>query len=329
MRKLFSLLILCFIPCAYLNCFEKVVIWGHKLHSHTHSYIHNGFYKAFVYLGYPTYWFDDADDTSQFDFSDSLFITEGQVDKKIPLRSDCTYLLHNCDSPKYQALDHANRFYLQVYTDDVLKYKNNIKLEPFIYCNKEQHTIYMPWATDLLPEEIEANKQDLSTCVDSKMVYWIGTIGSGKFGNIDELEPFIDACKSNGVKFIWKAPGQVSPMDSVKLIRDSYLAPAIVGSWQKSVGYIPCRIFKNISYGKMGLTNSRHVYELFEGKIVYNPDTYQLFYDGKERLKTLKIRELHDLMDFVKKKHTYVRRIRTILSFMKSTRQPNQKTLGT
>lgn len=325
MKKLFSLLIVCFIPYVSLHSFEKVVIWGHKLHSHTHSYIHHGFYKAFVYLGYPTYWFDNADDTSQFDFSDSLFITEGQVDEKIPLRNDCTYILHNCDSPKYKSLDPANRFYLQVYTDDVLKYKHLIKLEPFIYCDRKQRCLYMPWATDLLPEEIEANKQNLSQCVDSKLVYWIGTIGGGQFGNIEELQPFKDACQNNDVKFIAKPPRYVSLTDSVELIRNSYLAPAIVGSWQKSVGYIPCRIFKNISYGKMGLTNSRHVYELFEGKIVYNPDTYKLFYDGKERLKTLTIQELHELMDFVKTKHTYVNRIRTILSFIQSTRSSEVK----
>src|SRR5690348_13238916 len=30
----------------HLQGFEKVIIWGHKLHSHTHSYIHNGFYHA-------------------------------------------------------------------------------------------------------------------------------------------------------------------------------------------------------------------------------------------------------------------------------------------
>ena len=27
--------------------FDKIIIWGHKLHTHTHSYIHYGFYKAF------------------------------------------------------------------------------------------------------------------------------------------------------------------------------------------------------------------------------------------------------------------------------------------
>ena len=26
---------------------NKIIIWGHPLHSHTHSYIHNGFFIAF------------------------------------------------------------------------------------------------------------------------------------------------------------------------------------------------------------------------------------------------------------------------------------------
>ena len=33
------------------NSIKQVVIWGHKLHTHTHSYIHYGFYKAFNKLG--------------------------------------------------------------------------------------------------------------------------------------------------------------------------------------------------------------------------------------------------------------------------------------
>ena len=40
---------------------KKVVIWGHKLYSHTHSFIHSGFFKAFKHLGYDTYWFDNND----------------------------------------------------------------------------------------------------------------------------------------------------------------------------------------------------------------------------------------------------------------------------
>ena len=39
--------------------YSKVIIWGHPLHSHTHSYIHEAYYRAFKYLGYDVYWFHD------------------------------------------------------------------------------------------------------------------------------------------------------------------------------------------------------------------------------------------------------------------------------
>ena len=41
--------------------YNKVVIWGHPLYSHTHSYVHEAYNKAFKHLGYDTYWFHDGD----------------------------------------------------------------------------------------------------------------------------------------------------------------------------------------------------------------------------------------------------------------------------
>ncbi len=66
----------------------------------------------------------------------------------------------------------------------------------------------------------------------------------------------------------------------------------------------------------MGVTNSRHVFELFENKIVYNPDTYQLFYDAKNKAETMTIDEQFELMDLVKTKHTYLNRVETLLNFL-------------
>ena len=51
---------------------KKVIVWGHPLHSHTHSYIHNAFYTAFKELGYETHWFHDNMNTDHVDFSNSL-----------------------------------------------------------------------------------------------------------------------------------------------------------------------------------------------------------------------------------------------------------------
>ena len=93
------------------------------------------------------------------------------------------------------------------------------------------------------------------------------------------------------------------------------MAPALQGSWQCKQGYIPCRIFKNISYGALGMTNSKTVYELFEGKIIYNESAHQLFYDAQERLKTWTLEDQFALMDLVRDKHTYLNRIESLFSF--------------
>lgn len=309
---------LCFFTTLTAIEFDQVVLWGHKLHTHTHSYIHNGFSIAFQYLGYPVLWLDDQDEVSDIDFARTLFITEGQVDKNIPLRDDCYYILHNCYSPKYDLLfltNHAMR--MQVYTDPILTYPGIKKLAECIYADFEENTLYMPWATDLLPEEIEVNKNNLKLPLLSRKIYWVGTIGGGLYGNNKELNLFKKACEKSGIEFIHNDPWAhgVSIEQNIEWIQNSYIAPAIVGSWQSKMGYIPCRIFKNISYGHLGVTNSYRVWKLFNQKIVYNKNTYLLFYEATRKLHSVTLAEVKELMDFVKDHHTYINRIDSLLKF--------------
>lgn len=302
--------------------FNKVVIWGHKLntrvHLHTHSYIHEAFYRAFKSMDYETYWFDDQDDVSKVDFRNALFITEGQVDKRIPLQKSSYYILHNCDDSKYKKLlDAKHAITLQVFTDKCLKmHKDLTKIDNFIYGSAADQFIYMPWATNLLPHEIdiieEELKRDWSTHRSNK-IYWVGTIGEGKFGNVNKINPFKDACISQNIKFI--AVANSSLQRHIKAIFASYMAPTIVGDWQEVEGYIPCRIFKNMSYGQFGVTNCKNAYELFERKIVYNANTYDLFFDAQKRLAEITLDDQLELMDIVKNKHTYINRIQTLLAF--------------
>ena len=291
--------------------FDKVVIWGHKLHSHTHSYIHQAFFRAFDRSGVAVHWFDDNDDVSGVDFNRCLFITEGQVDKKIPLVNSSFYVLHNCYDPKYKPLFEINQaMVLQVYTDDALKY-NLLKVDMCTYQDRSGKCLYQPWATDLLPDEIEANKVVMPK---EKVVWWIGTVGAGEFGNINEISPFKQACEDNGVEFKWAHNKSIE--ENIDLIKRSYLAPTIVGTWQHAKGYIPCRILKNISYAQMGLTNSPRVYEFLDKRIIHNNDTHQLYYDAEKYINNMQVSELHELMDLVKEKHTYINRINQILDFI-------------
>lgn len=288
----------------------KAIIWGHKLHSHTHSYIHNAFYRAFEYLGYETYWFDDSIDVSTFDFSDSLFITEGQVCKNMPIVKGSKYVLHNCyDELMWDKIKEENISYLklQTYTNDALGYEVE-KIEEGIYFGADM--LYMMWATDLLPNEIIMHKIS-----KTKKSWWVGTMGDGKFGNNNELDKFKKACKNNNIEFCHA--NNLSIEQNRDKIMESYLAPAIVGTWQKEKGYVPCRIFKNISYGQIGLTNSQSTKTILGDHVVYSPNEYELFSLGKKALKASDHKiKLEQAMNFVKERHTYVNRIHTILKLI-------------
>ena len=305
---------------------DKVVIWGHKLHSHTHSYIHWGFNRAFKHLGYDTYWLDNRDNVSSFDFSNSLFITEGQVDQNIPIRNDSYYVIHNCKPDKYQHLLNNNHaIILQVYSHDCLK-RNDPSFSTCFHYDLNQPIIYMPWATDLFPHEIDALKQQLPSVTKNNTAQFNGSAGGlGGFGNQSQLNAFRKACQEQGLSFTLRNAGSCSMEENIASIQRAFMAPALQGSWQCNNGYIPCRIFKNISYGALGMTNSKAVYDLFEGKVVYNANPYKLFYDAQKRLNTWTLENQYELMNLVRDKHTYLNRIESLFSFFEMANTYNNR----
>jgi spore maturation protein CgeB len=101
-----------------------------------------------------------------------------------------------------------------------------------------------------------------------------------------------------------------------RLIRESIIAPAIQSRWQCDNGYIPCRIFKNISYGKMGITNNETVYDLFDKQIIYDPDINEALKKGLQFERSspdTRKDAILQLMKTVRDNHTYLNRISTIL----------------
>jgi hypothetical protein len=290
---------------------SNVIIWGHKLHTHTHSYIHGSFYKAFTYLGYNTLWLDDNDNISQINFSNSLFLTEGQVDKNIPLLPNCYYILHNVEQDKYSCIPESNKLIIQVYTHDCLS-RDPIKIDELIYFS--QNCLYFPWATDLLPNEINDN---INRVKEGKITTKneINIVGSNYFTVLNEVQSF---CKSKNINYnLISGPyNHVDYKINERVIQESILAPAVQVKDQVDYGYIPCRIFKNISYGKMGLTNNHMVYLLFNGNIIYDRNIDALLTRGLEFEKKdseYKNSILIPLMEFVRDKHTYLNRIQIML----------------
>jgi hypothetical protein len=286
---------------------KKFIVWGHKYNNHSHANIHYAYKRAFESMGWETYWLDNADDISAFDFSNSLFLTEGQVDGKIPVRPDCKYILHNCDTKKYG----DNFLTLQVYTTDVLT-RDVEKIDGCIYYQSDLKTLYQPWATDYLPNEIE-NLTSLNFS-KNKIVNWVGSVWEGGgYGNLNEINILKESLKRYGIEF----KEIRSPYEENKThINSSYISPAIQGAWQVEKSYIPCRIFKNISYGEFGITNSPGVYDLLEQQITFDNDINTLIDKAIMRRESISISEMNNQINLIRDKHTYINRITNILNLI-------------
>jgi hypothetical protein len=296
--------------------FRQVVIWGHKLYSHTHSYIHNAYFIAFQHLGYKTLWLDNTDDISGIDFTGSFFITEGQVDQNIPVVLDSYYLLHNCDMKKYEdVLPKSHYLILQVYTKDALKNHTALRLINKVACEYyADNILYSTWATDILPHEIDNNIKKVLNCEleSNYRVAFIGTLTV-------VWQKVYNYCTKNNIPLFYSggfSNYRLSVAENIKVIQNSLLAPAFLPDYQVNSDYIPCRIFKNISYGKMGITNSSAVYDLFHQKIIYSENIEEAIQKGLE-FENLSMEQknavLIPLMEFVRDNHTYLNRIQTIL----------------
>lgn len=319
--------------------YTKVIIWGHPLYSHTHSYVHDAYYKAFKSMGYNVYWFHDGDYPEDFDYTNCLFIGEGFADKKIPINSTSCYLIMYCPSPiKYQE---AGR-YIDVrmaavnFKDHIQEYsldKNTaIKIGPACYFipkklekvkvkndyvdyeMNDYDKIYISWATNLLPHEF---KDEYIYLERERSIYFFGSISSqGICENYSNWRPFLKACSENQVKFIHNDPWQnpVSMNDVIINTQKSFLGIDIRGPEHVKQKLLTCRVFKNISYGHLGLTNSKGIYEELEGNCIYNENTEELFYDGERNKKNYKL--ISDGIKLVREKHTYINRVNSLLSIL-------------
>jgi len=326
---------------------RQLVIWGYKLHSHTHSYIHNAFKIAFEYYKYPVLWLDETDDISRIDFSRSLFLTEHLVNKRIPCRKDCLYLTHYVDLGDFPGVPKSNIIILKMsqrdFTEEDKDWGKGIQYdelciksgygEPWEYhaLVDGYHCWYTYWATDIFPEQINENIRQLEN----------GELGKKRtnevhfVGHMEEVWVFFSMICNwkhipfhhHGASFSKDSARNRTVEQNMELIQKSFIAPAFQSNHQIKHRYIPCRIFKNISYGKMGMTKTQAVVELFskyleEGELglLYDPDDIGLVEKGMEYEKTadseLAKNRLKRLMEIVRDHHTFLNRLNTFEKFV-------------
>ncbi len=305
--------------------YPKIVIWGHKptylkhfglipRNRHTHSYIHEGYYRAFQYLGFDTFWFDDDDDVSTFDFKGALFLTEAQVQDKIPLLPSASYVIHHAPSEKYfevtprvlnlgnytTSLEQATNFYFPGSPVE--------KISEVAYIDQKNSAIFQPWATNLLPFEIRTDSVVQYDSTISNLNY----IGTTKHEDLPEKFATLRTSLSvAGVNL--KTFSNINEMSAQQLVESSRVSIDIRGDWHRQCGYIPCRIWKSISYGKYVGSNSPKLGQIFGDFIHINGDEAALFDTMDEAYMKISIQKVRESMKWVKHNHTYVNRARTVM----------------
>ena len=318
-----------------MSSIKKIIIWGHSLHTHTHSYIHNGFYIAFKHCGYDTYWFDDNTNVSDFDFSNSLFISEHQVDNNIPKRADCLYFIHFLDSYKYINIPRQNVIDLKCAFRDMKREKeintslnfipiNDKNFEFYCINNVNELTYYMMWATDIFPETIQENINNLENISNKRNTNVFNFIGSL---NKEWNEAYHSCSRKNikfnkyGATFNKNNHNNKSIDENIELMQTSIISPAFQDvEVQIRDNYVPCRIFKNISYGRMGITNNKFVNELFNNKLICHENIHKCIDMGIEfENKNNKLEIIKELMEVVRDNHTYIQRIDAMKQFINTT----------
>jgi hypothetical protein len=239
-------------------------------------------------------------------------------------------LTHYADEGDYAGIPKENIIILKVSQRDFVECDKNknythlplqygIPNEFYAECDG-YNSLYTYWATDLLPEEINKNIEKLASIVPENRINHVGSMTQVWYV-LQQL------CMNNriefnnyGASFNVNSNKNKSINENIELIQKSLISPALQDDGQINAKYIPCRIFKNISYGKMGLTNNEFVHKLFNEKTIYDRDIFTLCNNGIqfERNPDLnnKYQRIRELMIFVRDNHTYLNRINTICKFI-------------
>jgi hypothetical protein len=330
---------------------KKIIVWGVKPDTgHTHTNIHSAFYRASQYLGLEVYWLDDRDNVDPSFFDDSLILSEHSIatthplSRNLPLRKTSTYIMNQLGNKKDAPapgpganfylgkvgriidfrfrFDWSNEHYEYKFEPEKYTPVNDDKISFIEFgknCGQEYDNYYSLWATDLLPNEI--NFEDRFTpWEEPKYAFFSGTIRkqNNQGDNYDIFMRFINACNKNNVQFrfydIWSNPS-MNPIDLKNHSLRAFLSVELRAHDLIKSRYVPCRNFKNISYGQLAMTNCLGAYEFFDREIAYHEDPYELFSVAYEMRLNPKTKDLIlNQMKKVKEKHTHVHRIRDFIA---------------
>jgi hypothetical protein len=236
---------------------KRVVAWGGKSgDQHSHRWIFDGLTNAARKMGMHAAWFNDTAEEAELVKPGDLVFTINIWAEHLPLVQGAKYVAHNLDGTHPLFWDVRERDWIrwQVYTDSA----KGEQLGSCRYWIAENRTLIQPWGADLFAEEFYEPVFN----PHSREAVFVGAVwntdGQGNSGTIVELKTEL---AKNKLRFVHRT--QISQDEMLASIRAARIAPAFAGPWQVENNYLPCRVFKNSSYGQLVVTNVPRFRDLY------------------------------------------------------------------
>ena len=117
-------------------------------------------------------------------------------------------------------------------------------------------------------------------------------------------------------------PKNVSDKTNIRAVRLSRLAPSLAGEWQAENNYLPCRFFKNVSYGQLGITNVPKFRDVVGQDLFFKLDPRNP--QQLEKLLALSPAVYKDSVlaqqEYIRRRHTYVSKIANLMRALEEVR---------
>ena len=239
---------------------EKLVLWGGTSDLNSLRHIWRHYHQTARKLGIESVLCADELSSIGHLTPGSTVIAADQWAQNISARPEVDYVLHNFngDHPLCVALEPERLLRLQVWTNDAV----GEEWAPYRRYSREGRILFQPWGTDLLAEEfMEPIFNATSSDVTFVGAIWSDQYQGTELGNEQVIGELRSAIAARGLTF--RTLTHITDEQNVAAVRSARLAPAFAGGWQVSHNYMPCRVFKNVSYGVAAITNIPAFHDLF------------------------------------------------------------------
>ncbi len=253
-------------------------------------------------MGISSVWVEDEEKAQEFLRPGTTVIAIDIWSDWLVPRPGVDYVLHNfpADHSVFQGAAGENILRLQVWSDDAF---GTPWAEARAF-DRVGRCLYQPWGTNLLAEEFmePVFNQTTNTAIFVGAIWGEKNWQYGELGNMRAIDELKLALSELGLKFVHFT--HIPDTAAVRELRSARLAPSVAGAWQVAHGYLPCRCFKNPSYGVLMFTNVPAVNRLFGDAAVPGTSVRELV-ENAVRLKQKEYVELVQAQQRVAAHYTY------------------------